>query len=233
MDMRYPNLKKQSLAGVSVTEPWTKENILDGFNKFFEENSRYPTVEEIDEYVYLPSSRQIQRSFGGLKNLRKELGLPIINFNSGENRSRISHEIFKRGIKGEREIEKILIDYFGEYFVHIEKPLFKYFENTATFKDKLRADFFIYHKHGVFCIDVFFAKNKNMINGNLNIKKKKYDGIKIKTYFVVLSDKIEFSTDLIENTIKRKKNLLDPNITTLNKIDFLNEIYKYTPLILI
>jgi hypothetical protein len=227
----YPNLKKQTRAGAGTNlEPWSKENLFDGFKKFFNENGRYPTAEEIDENKFLPSARQIQRAFGGLQNLRKNWGLPIINYNTGENRSRMSLEISKRGIKGEREIEKILTDRFGEHFVHIEKPLYKYFPAGINFKSKLRSDFFVYHKDGVFCVDVFYAKNKNMINGNLNIKRRKYEGILIKTYFVVLSDKIDFTQELIDHTLNRKKNKLDENITTMNKESFLVEILKYTRL---
>lgn len=204
--------------------------MLDGFKKFFDDNGRYPTAEEIDKYEFLPSSRQIQRAFGGLQNLRKNLGLSITNYNSGESRSKMSFAISKRGIKGEREIEKILIDYFGEHFVHIEKPLYKYFPEGTRFKDKLRADFFVYHQSGVFCVDVFFAKNKNMINGNLNVKKVKYEGILINTYFVVLNDINEFTQEFIKQTIAGKKYKFEHNILIMNKETFLKAMATYRPL---
>jgi hypothetical protein len=41
----YPNLKKQTLAGTGANlKPWSKENLFDGFKKFFDENGRYPTA---------------------------------------------------------------------------------------------------------------------------------------------------------------------------------------------
>jgi hypothetical protein len=65
--LKYPNLKKQIKAGDNFNkkEVWTKENLIDGFKKFFDEHQRYPIAEEIDDSEYLPSSRQIQRASGG------------------------------------------------------------------------------------------------------------------------------------------------------------------------
>ena len=72
--LKYPNLKKQLKQGDSTKgiDIWTKENILNGLRKFFDDTGRYPTATEIDQNEYLPSSRQIQRAFGGLRNLRKD-----------------------------------------------------------------------------------------------------------------------------------------------------------------
>ncbi len=117
---KYPNLKSQrSPAGPRLV--WTKENILDGLTKFFDETNRYPTSFEIDANEFLPSSRQIQRSFGGLPKLRKELGLKISNYTKGRVRSDLAKALSKRGSMSERYFEKILVDKFGEYFVHVEK----------------------------------------------------------------------------------------------------------------
>ncbi len=227
---KYPNLKRQAQAGANLLEPWTKENIMVGFNKFFDENNRYPTAEEIDDYEYLPSSRQIQRAFGGLKNLRKILGLPVTDFGSGKNRSVIAYFINKRGIKGEREIEEILTDHFGEYFVHIEKPLYKYFPEGTSFKNKIRADFFVYHKEGHFAVDVFFAKGKKQLNIILNTKAKHYSHINIKTYFVLLSEGEGFTDDVIEHVLNAKILKLDQNIKSLTKRAFIKEINTFKPL---
>ncbi len=231
---KYPNLKKQNRVGENfknkTLQLWSHENLSDGLKKYFDDNGRYPTAEEIDAYEYLPSSRQIQRAFGGLKSLRTKLGLPISDFGSGENRSKIAKEIGKRGIKGEKEIENVLINFFGEHFVHVEKPLNRYFPKGAEFKDKLRGDFFVYHKDGEFVVDVFFAKNRNQINGNLNAKREKYQGITIKTYFIVMHEIEEYSRDLITQIITNRSNKLDQNIIVLNKSDFLKEMQQYNRL---
>lgn len=52
---------------------WTKQDILIGLKYFYELYNRYPTSREIDAFEYLPSSRSIQRQFGGLISLRKDL----------------------------------------------------------------------------------------------------------------------------------------------------------------
>ncbi len=119
-------------------QKWSKESIFEGFKKFYDENGKYPTATEIDADNFLPSSRQIQKAFGGLKNLRSVLGLPVNDYGAGESRSKIAHHINKRALIGERDIGILLINYFGEYFVHTEKPLFEYFPKEAFFKDKIR-----------------------------------------------------------------------------------------------
>ncbi len=65
-------------------QKWTVNKIRDGFEKFYELHSRYPTAHDIDDFHLLPSSRQIQRKFGGLTNLRKVIGLEIVNYGRGK-----------------------------------------------------------------------------------------------------------------------------------------------------
>ncbi len=132
---------------------WTIEKIKMGFEKFFKEYDRYPTVLEIDSYKHLPSSRQLQRRWqGGVCQLRKELGLKITNFANGEQRSKIATFINKRGTDKERQIQKILIEYFGEICVHEQKP----FNNYSG-----RFDFLVYAQDKKFAIDVFYPILKN------------------------------------------------------------------------
>src|SRR3989338_1557654 len=107
----YPNLKIKLGEGENFInrkqyQGWTKNNILDGLRKFYDDNKRYPTAIEIDAYDYLPTSRSIQRSFGGLIKLRTELGLKDVNFAAGEHRSQSARLIAKRGSSAEREMEK-------------------------------------------------------------------------------------------------------------------------------
>ena len=39
---------------------WTIEKIKNGFEKFYAENKKYPTADEINDFNSLPSSRQIE-----------------------------------------------------------------------------------------------------------------------------------------------------------------------------
>ncbi|MDP3935272.1 MAG: hypothetical protein Q8Q46_03600 [Candidatus Giovannonibacteria bacterium] len=92
---------------------WTKNKIKEGFDKFYQEHGRYPTALEIDAYVGLPSSRQMQRRFGGLPKLRQELNLDTLDFTKGSVRSQTAQYIGKRGLDFEKVVRKILVDKFG------------------------------------------------------------------------------------------------------------------------
>lgn len=73
--------------------------------KYYNEFGRYPTAHDIDLYPYLPSSRQIQRRFGGLPELRKQLGIQITDYTRGRTRSNKAAIIGKRGLNYEKDIQ--------------------------------------------------------------------------------------------------------------------------------
>lgn len=110
---------------MTCEKKWTLEKIKKGFEKFYGIHKKYPTAFEVDDFNWLPSSRQIQRKFGGLPNLRKELNLSIENYSTGKERSFVASEINKRGKDYENIIFEILRKKFDEKFIHIEKPLLK------------------------------------------------------------------------------------------------------------
>lgn len=208
--------------------PWSKENLLDGFKKFFDENGRYPTAPEIDKNEYLPSARQIQRAFGGLKNLRKDLGLKIFDYGRGDNRSKIALESNKRGGDGEREMERILTNHFGEHFVHAEKTLYKYLKPECQLRkdSKCRVDFLVYAKNLIFGVDVFHTSTLRNLIGNVNIKSRKYCDLNIDIYLVNLNETSNITTEAISKHLSNKKNKLSANIKVLNKSKFIALIQK-------
>lgn len=212
---------------------WTKEKIKAGFEKFFQQFGRYPTSEEIDSFPDLPSSRQIQRAFGGLVNLRKEFGLEIINFGAGKNRSEIAKTVTHRGYYIERDLESALVKHFGEYFVHIEKPLNKYYKQDSLnqLRIKSRADFFIYAHNYNFCIDVFYARNYRNLVGIINTKQKKYSDLTIDVYLINANE--NQNNDITKESITRlyinKANKLQKNIFIMNYSDFAKHIGKIEP----
>ena len=126
---------------------WSLDNIKLGFEKFEKEYGRLPTAIEIDKVKYLPSSRQIQRLFGGLPNIRKLLGYTDIHFGAGTYRANIGKNVNIRGREGEIMIKNFLIQKFHTPFVHIERPL-----EEST---KSRLDFYVYSPSGNFAVDVF------------------------------------------------------------------------------
>lgn len=208
------------------------ENIKQGLERFHYEHGRYPTAEEIDAYPHLPSSRQIQRAFGGLLALRKQLGLEITNYAQGMVRSEQASLINARGSEAERRIESRLISHFGEYFVHAEKPLYKYFTESDFDKSigKRRADFLIYHREGVFCVDVFVARNIHTLKRIINIKERTYSGLSIEIFFVNGGLTHSSANQDIIRFINNKHRKLENNMHILNEKDFLSHILMIKPL---
>lgn len=200
---------------------WTEEKIKNGFEKFFEKYGRYPNVLEIDNFLELPSSKQLQRRFGGVRQLREKLGLSDIDFTTGEHRSRIAKFIGGRGLDKEREIQKILVERFGEMFVHEQKP----FNNYVG-----RLDFVIYTKptrplaikNFKFAIDVFYPSDLYSLAGCINTKQRLYKNLDFG--LILLQMNKEISQKQIDDFIAKKKNVLNNNIKVFNYPKFLEFI---------
>lgn len=197
--------------------PYTYKYIKDGFEKFFNINGFYPTALEIDKFSYLPTSRSIQRTWGGLENLRNILGLKITNYTKGETRSIKAGEIWERGMNIEDKIEKLLQGIFGEVFVHSQKRF-----NNA------RVDFYVYSKDIIFAIDVFYFENKHHLLGVINEKQKRYINLPHSIIFLGIND--NFSQKQIDLIIKNKKNKLPKHQNTMNYDHFCDWIRTLKPL---
>lgn len=150
--------------------PWSLPELEAGLREFFKEYNRYPTATEVDAYRYLPSARSIERSFGGLVELRKKLGLgDNPDFRTGEHSAERARTINKRAHLTERLVYEFLIERFGKEFVHRE-----YF---FTDDHRTRADFFVYDTGKGFCVDAFYPASPRNLSGCLNIKLSKYAGL--------------------------------------------------------
>ncbi len=171
---KYQYLRRH-VKGVHV-EKWTIDNIRDGLEYFKELNGRYPGSREVDSFEYLPTRKMIERNFGGLEKLKSSLGYVDTNFGKGKFRSEIAFKVNKRGRDTEIQLQKLLVNKFGEVFVHTEKI----FDNT-----KNRVDFYIYAPKGNFGVDVFCTETMHNLQGNINVKLNKYSDFKEKMYFVV------------------------------------------------
>jgi len=195
---KYPNLKKfQKGQRRFVTlgdEMWTLDNLRDGFQYFFDVNNRYPNALEIDRFDYLPTSRTIQRRFGGLQALRKVLGLGTINFSAGETRSESARIVGQRGFKIENELGEILVNKFGQAFVHLERP----FGNS-----KRRIDFYIFCPDGNFGLDVFYPASVYNMKTILNLKIKAYNNRFMEDNYLVVSNP-EITQEQIDSVIEKK-----------------------------
>lgn len=133
----YPNLKKRIIANNIALftqghyQSWKIENIADGLKKFFHERGRYPTVHEIDDLDYLPTSRQIQRAFGGLVKLRQKLGLTITDYTTGACRSDIGNMAWNRALTG-LKIEAFLVNLNFENWQNNAALLSSYLKNKKN-----------------------------------------------------------------------------------------------------
>lgn len=176
---------------------WDKGSLKEGFDRFYKENGRLPIAPEIDSLDYLPSSRQIQRRFGGLKKLREHLGYEDTDFSKGFYRQAISSRVNKQGRDTEIKLEKILVERFHEVFVHTEKI----FDHT-----KNRVDFYIYSPSGNFGIDIFHTQTFRDLQKNVNIKVDKYLNFPNELYLVVANK--NFTQERINEYIRGKTKLL-------------------------
>jgi len=197
-----------------MNDQWTVEKIKEGFDRFWSENNRLPTAPEIDQLDYLPSSRQIQRKFGGLEKLRAVLGYEDTHFGKGAYRSEIANRVNSKGRDTEISLEKILREKFQEVFVHTERI----FDDS-----KNRVDFYVYSPDGNFGIDVFYTEIMRDLQKNINIKIDKYQKFPHQLFLVVGNNNFE-QKELDEYMISKKKAL--PQNTTITTLKTLFEIIK-------
>lgn len=193
------NLRTQKYGG---QKPWKIEELRAGLENFYTENNRYPTAPEVDAYTYLPSARSIERSFGGLVELRKALGLETqSDLRHGAHSSARAHKINARAHHIEREVSVYLEGLFGRQFVHRE---YFFFDDKRT-----RADFFVYDKSNGFCVDVFYPSDRRNLIGCLNSKLAKYQGPQMNQYPVIfLQMNKELNQKLLDDIIRNKKKKL-------------------------
>lgn len=209
------NLKKQDKKSQHQFL-WTIENLEAGFEKFYEENGRYPSSPEIDVFEYLPSSRQIQRMFGGLQKLRKEMKLEhqAPDHHKGEIRSKMAGYSMVRASNYEEAYYFYLISKIPELFVHEHKVIRNKEYKTST-------DFFIYppDSNGGFAIDLFYAMDIINLLKQVKIKESKYTSMPYRVFFVSMNNQI--SQEAIDTKISNKKNIMTENIKVYN-IDYFN-----------
>jgi hypothetical protein len=202
---------------------WSREKIKEGFELFIKENGRLPTHYEIDDSPLLPSSRQIQRRYGGLSKLRVELGYGDIHLGKGIYRVNIQKTIGNRGGNAEDKLEQMLVEKFGELFVQSEKRFGV---------NRYRVDFLVYAKDAVLGIDVFATDDRRNIQKNIAIKIPKYRSFpaNIPLLFLVWSDK--FTEEEIDKSVQYMTALGDvPNLKIVGLEGLLERLNKLEPLI--
>ncbi len=193
---------RQQKTGRQKQKGWQIKDLKRGFEKFYEMHGYYPASHEIDAFEHLPSSRSIQRKFGGLVRVREKLSLNTsFDLRTGEHSSKRAKEINIRAHKIKKEVYDYLISIFEIEFVHRE--------HFFTDDRRIRTDFFINDVSGNFSVDVFFSKNKRNLIGCLISKMRTYKSISMLQYPVIfLQMNKEISGEEIHEILARKKNKL-------------------------
>lgn len=181
---------------------YTLEEIKNGFEKYFAEHGYYPSATEIDLCSYLPSSRTIQRSWGGLSNLRKVLKYQETDYRKGSRRSNTAIKVNQLAFETENKLEKYLIEIFGDVFVHSQKRI-----------GHTHVDFFIFTPDKNICIDVFTYIDLFSYSKNINNKMHTYKNFPHEIIFVPIGELL--TQKEAEARLLRKKNKLSSNMKVM------------------
>lgn len=197
---------------------FTPQEIKASWLKFKIKHGHFPTSTEMDASPHMLTARSIQRCYGGLVNLRRELGLEINDYTQGEYRSRQMGEINRRSLSSENEVQQYLINKFGEVCVHDQK---KHGDH------KQRLDFFVYAREN-FGVDVFRASSYHSFKQIINIKLNMYKRFPHRLFLVVKEDNLEQTK--IDKIIKNKEKFVPDNVVCVTFKNFIKECSKIRPL---
>jgi len=191
---------------------WTRSQISAGLQKFYEVYGRYPTSREIDAFEYLPSARSIQRKYGGLISIRKEL-IPEshADYTKGAYRSAKAKESWHRAAKYEEEFYNFLLEHFDPVAVH---------EHKIMRPGNIASDFYIYtsESDGV-VIDLFYAQDLFSLSSIVSIKLKRYVGLPYRIIFVLVGNQT-ITAQRIQKLMLNRISSLPKNISIDTEANF-------------
>jgi hypothetical protein len=165
-------------------------NIQQKIEKFYQENQRYPLARDFDNTAYLPSARTIQRKYGGLVALKKDMGLTETDARTGTQRVDKAKAINERNNKIEAQFTKDLKNKMDVRNIH---------HPYAPFDDsKINIDYLLFHptEKKAVGLELFYPEDRHSFYGCLNIKQHKRQcldqlhGHDTKFYYVVTNRNI-------------------------------------------
>ncbi len=191
---------------------WNLESIKIGLERFKNEFGRYPSTLDFDKVDYLPSSRMIQRNFGGIVNLKRELKLDgVLDYTKGEYRSGVASKLYKDAVKYEEDFYNYLISVVEEIRVH---------EHKILRPGHICCDFFVYTKaSGGIAIDIFYAQDLQSFARVIGNKFRRYCQLPHDIYFVLVGNHSIGQED-IDSLMKNRKIKITPNIKIKNELEF-------------
>lgn len=162
-----------------MKKTYTQQEIINGLLQLTKELAHEPTAHEIDVCTYLPTSRQIQRRYGGLPAIRQAAGLTITDHTRGKTRTIMANFVNDRANKYHLEYVNKMItkhhDYENlstlvvrEYAYQQWIPSEGYYKNIAS--DVAIVDSKTKH---VTLFDFFYPKDKYSFSGCVRMKRSK------------------------------------------------------------
>lgn len=135
-------------------------------HRFIKENDREPTAIDFDTVGYLPSSRTLQRLYGGLPRFRKEVGLKINNFTKGKERTKKAKVSMDDCLKDETELFLDLLKKYTRKNVSSPARIFQ----GRGFTADIRLDI----DDTIYLIDIFKPNSTHSFKGCVHAKNRKY-----------------------------------------------------------
>ena len=210
---------------IQKKKKWELEDISKGFALYYELNKKYPTTQEINKFTSLPSAKTIQRKFGGINFIRKQLEIEKKYLKQKKIKDRLTKKQRKKiDFEAKKEVVRYLEKYFGTDFIQINYSI--------SGDNRSKVDFFIKYKKGEFLVDLFYSEDYSNLIGCLNSKIKKYNSKKIENLIIFLQINKNITSEDIAMILNRRKNPLKPNQKLKNMRGFRNFCKKNTTIIL-
>lgn len=194
---------------------WNLENIREGMERYKILYSKYPSTLDFDMVDFLPSSRLIQRNYGGIVKLKQLLNLDDIHdFTRGEYRSKVASNMYKNAVNQEERFYNYLISKIPEIHIH---------EHKILRPGHVCCDFFVYTSSSSgFAIDIFYASDLFNLSRIITNKAKRYSTLGTLPIFFVLVDNSEISQEQVNIMVANKRDKLLQNIAVCTDEFFKN-----------
>lgn len=185
----------------------TNETLLNQINEdmraFYEINGRYPTSNEITSSSFRISAKTIHRKFGGLKNLRVLLNMPIIDYSSTNGKPKHLQTYAEQEKTLKHQVVSCLLERFHKSNIH-----------HLSVKNQTKD----------FNVEIIYADTPESFLSVFNIRQiRKYIGVKdIDIIYVV--EGVD-----VEQIMKPIKHRLQPNCFVIPFAQLSSYIKQYTP----
>lgn len=204
-DLRMLNTYKTRKNKPNTRNVWNLENIKESVEKYKAMYQKYPSTLDFDKVDFLPSSRLIQRNYGGIVKLKQLLHLDDIHdFTKGEYRSKVASTMYKNAVDLEESFYNYLTSRMPEINIH---------EHKILRPGHICCDFFVYTSaNSGFAIDIFYAGDLFNLSRIITNKAKRYSTLGTLPVFFVLVGNVEINQDHVDIMVNNKKDKLLPNI---------------------